>query len=72
MRQYNSEVHMARLMKEGLSCHDALHAIGSLVAGHVLEAMHSEDENFADLAQLRYIAAVERLTAEEWRRKYGE
>lgn len=63
---------MARLVKEGLSRHDAVHAIGSVVADHVFEAMHAKDENFADTVQARYTAAVERLTAKEWRRKYGE
>lgn len=63
---------MARLVKEGLSRHDAVHAIGSAVADHVFEAMHTKDENFADTAQARYMAAVERLTAKAWRRKYGE
>lgn len=63
---------MARLMKEGLSRHDALHAIGSVVADHLFEAMHTEDENFANTAQVRYNAAVERLSAKAWRRQYGE
>lgn len=63
---------MARLVKEGLSRHDAVHAIGSVVADHVFEAMHAKDENFADTAQARYTAAVERLTAKGWRRKCGE
>lgn len=63
---------MARLMKDGLSRHDAVHAIGSVVADHVFEVMHAEDENFANTARVRYDAAVERLTAKEWRRQYGE
>jgi L-serine deaminase len=61
---------MARLMKQGLSRHDAVHAVGSCVADHVFEAMNSKDEDFASTAQVRYNAAVERLTAEEWKRKY--
>jgi hypothetical protein len=61
---------MARLMKEGLSRHDALHAIGSVVADQFYEAMHTEDEDFATTAHARYNAAVERLTAKEWRRKF--
>ncbi len=61
---------MARLMKQGLTRHDALHAIGSCVADHFFEAMNSKDEDFSSTAQSRYNAAVERLTAEEWRRKY--
>ena len=61
---------MARLMKQGLSRHDALHAVGSVVADHFFEAMNTKDEDFAASAQARYNAAVERLTAEEWKRKY--
>jgi hypothetical protein len=61
---------MARLMKQGLSRHDALHAVGSVVADHFFEAMNTKDEGFAASAQARYNSAVERLTAEEWKRKY--
>jgi hypothetical protein len=61
---------MARLMKQGLSRHDALHAVGSCVADHFFEAMNTKDENFVETAQTRYNAAVERLTAEEWKRKF--
>ena len=63
---------MARLMKQGLSRHDALHAIGSVVADHFFEAMNTKDKDFSATAQTRYNAAVERLTAEEWRSKYGQ
>jgi hypothetical protein len=62
---------MARLMNEGLSRHDALHAIGSVIADQLYEAMHTEDKDFANTAQARYDAAVERLTAKEWKQKYG-
>jgi hypothetical protein len=62
---------MARLMNEGLSRHDALHAIGSVVSDHFFEAMHTKDKDFANTAHARYNDAVERLTAKEWRRKYG-
>ncbi len=61
---------MARLIREGLSRHDALHAIGSIAAEQFYEAMKTKDEEFANTAQARYNAAVERLTAKEWRRKY--
>ena len=62
---------MKRLMNEGLSRHDALHAIGSVVADHFFEAMNTEDKDFSGTAQARYNAAIERLTAKEWRQKYG-
>ena len=62
---------MARLTKQGLSRHDALHAVGSVVTDHFFDAMHAKDKDFSVTAQARYDAAVERLTAREWRRKYG-
>ena len=63
---------MARLMKQGLSRHDALHAVGSVVAEHFFEAMNSKDKDFSNTAQARYNAAVERLSADEWKRSYGQ
>ena len=63
---------MSRLVKEGLSRHDALHAIGSVLADHLFEAAHTKDKDFANKAQARYDAAVEQLTAEDWRHKYEE
>ena len=64
---------MARLRVEGLSRHDALHAIGTAVAEHLFEAMNpkTSDEEFANTAQARYNAAVERISAKEWRREHG-
>ena len=63
---------MSRLNAEGLSRHDALHAIGSVLA----EALHDSINMNADAppgaAQARYDAAVERLTAAEWNRRYGK
>jgi len=54
---------MARLVSEGLSRHDAVHAIGSVAAEQFYEAMKTNDEEFANTAETRYNAAVERLTA---------
>jgi len=62
---------MARLMKEGLSRHDALHAIGSVIAEHLFETMDSKSKDDASTIQARYNAAVERLNANEWRKRYG-
>lgn len=63
---------LTRLTAEGLSRHDALHAMGSVVAEHLYETMRSKDEDSAASAQARYNAAVERLTAKEWLRSYGK
>ncbi|HUI96654.1 MAG TPA: DUF1186 domain-containing protein [Xanthobacteraceae bacterium] len=55
-----------RLMAEGLDRHDAIHAIGMVLAGHLNDVIRANkvegDPN------LRYFAELERLTAEQWRR----
>ena len=50
-----------------LTRHDAVHAIGSVVAEHIFEAMNAGNPDHAETMQAIYIAAVERLTAKEWR-----
>jgi hypothetical protein len=63
---------MKRLTDEGLSRHDAIHAVASVVADHLWEAMHTKDETFASAVQTQYNAAIERLTVKEWHRKHGQ
>jgi len=58
---------MARLLKGGLSRHDAVHAVASVVATHLFTALKEPDASFAAVVQQHYIAAVERLTVESWR-----
>ena len=60
---------LSRLIKEGLSRHDAIHALGSVVARHLYEAMKENDT--PETLRARYYAAVERLTAAEWLRDDG-
>lgn len=62
---------MARLATEGLSRHDAIHAIGSVLAEHLFETMKSKDQDVLEAAQSRYNSAVGRLTARSWRQRYG-
>ena len=57
---------LSRLMKQGLSRHDALHAIGSALAETMHEAMANTDEG--DVLRARYYAALESLSAESWRK----
>ena len=59
---------MHRLGKEGLTRHDAVHAIGSVVAEHLLDILKTDQNDNAATSQARYYAAVERLTAASWRR----
>jgi hypothetical protein len=56
---------MARLENEGLSRHDAVHAIGFVLAEHVYELSKSKDD--ATTSQARYNVAVERISAKSWR-----
>lgn len=61
---------MARLKAGGLSRHDAIHAVASVLAEHIFELLKDESANGNVMAS--YDAAVERLTAESWRRAYGQ
>lgn len=54
-----------RLRKEGLSRHDAVHAIGSVVAEWLYD--RKKEQHTPDSARAHYYAAVERLTAATWR-----
>lgn len=57
---------LSRLMKQGLSRHDALHAIGSALAETMHDATAAADDG--PVLRARYYAAVERLSAESWRK----
>ena len=55
-----------RLMEEGLDRHEAIHAIGSVLAGFIHDRMKASI-SYTD-PNAPYFAALERLTAEDWRR----
>ncbi|SOE98040.1 hypothetical protein SAMN05446635_5996 [Burkholderia sp. OK233] len=59
---------MDRLRKQGLTRHDAIHAIGSVVAENLFGILKVDQNDDAAASQARYYAAVERLTAVSWRR----
>ena len=59
---------MDRLRKQGLTRHDAIHAIGSVVAENLFDLLKADQNDDAAASQARYYAAVERLTAVSWRR----
>ncbi len=63
---YPVERTVRRLMDEGLDRHEAIHAVGSVLIGHLAslaeEALPNQDPNAA------YIAALQDLTAESWLR----
>ena len=56
---------MARLTGEGLSRHDAVHAIGFVLAGHLNALFRAKGE--AEDTQSLYNAALEKLSAKGWR-----
>jgi hypothetical protein len=53
---------MARLMGEGLDRHDALHAIGSVLARRIHAMMQEEKPDTGE-----YLEAIEGLTAADWK-----
>ena len=57
---------LARLQREGLSRHDALHAIGSVLAADLYELMQESSEATGD-AYRRYLDRLQNLTAKNWR-----
>jgi hypothetical protein len=56
---------MARLAAEGLSRHESIHAIASVVAEHLHDLINAKAD--AKRSSAIYSAAVERLTAKQWR-----
>jgi hypothetical protein len=56
---------MARLTAEGLSRHEAVHAIASVLAEHIHDLFNAKADE--GNSQAIYNAAVERLTARSWR-----
>ena len=55
-----------RLIAQGLSRHDAIHAIGWVLAQHLHELMTSDQPDEPGVANARYVAQVERLQAQDW------
>jgi hypothetical protein len=57
---------LARLQAEGLGRHDALHAIGSVLAADLYELMREGSGSAGDI-YARYLGRLEKLTAKGWR-----
>lgn len=60
---------IARLQTEALSRHEALHAIGSVLAADLYELMR-EGADTGDIYS-RYLERLEKLTAAQWRADYA-
>jgi hypothetical protein len=57
---------LARLMREGLDRHDAIHAIGSILMGIVFDVLTEKDDAGVDI-NARYGRELAALTAAGWR-----
>ena len=56
-----------RLRREGLTRHDAIHAVGSVIAQFAYDSMHGESAAAPDEAQSELDSKIEALSAREWR-----
>ena len=61
---------LARLQIEGLSRHEAIHAICSKVAKQSRQTMVGGSSEGSDIIQARFNSALDNLTAEGWRTQY--
>jgi hypothetical protein len=57
---------LARLQGEDLSRHDALHAIGSVLAENLYELMQEGEASTGESYQM-YLERLQKLTAQNWR-----
>lgn len=60
---------LARLRADGLDRHEAIHAIGSVMMGHVSHLLRG-DAKAPDL-HAPYFQALQKLTANSWREEFG-
>jgi hypothetical protein len=55
---------MQRLIGEGLDRHESIHAVGSVLAGHVNDLLRGPEPDAEPNSS--YYAALDRLTAKDW------
>jgi len=56
---------LQRLMEAGLTRHDAIHAVGSVLAEHIQVLLHAQ--SLPAEGHAPYYAALQQLTVEKWR-----
>lgn len=61
---------VSELMQDGLDRHEALHAIGSVLAEHIYDLLSAESQPRD--ASAAYFQALEQLTAQSWIDMYSE
>jgi hypothetical protein len=59
---------LERLMSEGLDRHDAIHAVGSVLAGHMYDILRGPEPQPGADPNTAYFAELEQMSAEEWGR----
>jgi hypothetical protein len=55
-----------RLMSEGLDRHDAIHAVGSVLIGHISDLLAAPEAEVGAAPNPLYYAALDQLTAKDW------
>lgn len=60
-----------RLRQQGLSRHDSIHAVGSVLSEYMFSALREPASADTATLQAQINAAIERLDAESWRKSYG-
>jgi hypothetical protein len=60
-----------RLMKQGLSRHDSIHAVGPVLSEYMFSALREQATADSAALQSQINAAIERLDAESWRKSFG-
>ena len=55
-----------RLMSEGLDRHDAIHAVGSVLIGHISDLLGAPEAEVGPDPNPPYYAALDQLTAKDW------
>ena len=56
-----------RLEREGLNRHEAIHAIGKVLAEHIYDLLHDAAPDPGEDVNTAYFEALRQLTAEDWR-----
>ena len=62
---------LARLQRQGLSRHEAVHAVGSVVSGFMFAAMNSPTQTDSHALQSAINSRIDALDAQSWRKEYG-
>jgi hypothetical protein len=63
---------LERLQREGLSRHEAVHAVGSVIAKHVFETQRTSQPPDVGESQRLLNSQIEALSAENWRKHERE